>query len=128
MEIPASKKPAAESRPDERWPLGVSRPPLGVDDLPTPEEVFHVPRIGFSQIVRLVLGPSLIALGAALGSGEWLLGPLAFGKYGFMGLGWLVTISAILQVFYNMENARYTISTGDVPIVGFTRTPPVFKF
>jgi hypothetical protein len=113
--------------PGGTWQVGVSRPALPIDDLPTPEAVFNKPRIGRREIVTVVLGPSMIALGAALGSGEWLLGPLAFGKYGFMGLGWLITISAILQVFYNMENARYTISTGEVPIVGFTRTPPGYK-
>lgn len=107
-----------------QWPLGVSRPPLGVDDLPTPEEVFKVPRIGFSQIIRLVLGPSMIALGAALGSGEWLLGPLAFGRYGFVGIGWLITVSAVLQTFYNLEAGRFTLATGEVPAVAFARTPP----
>ena len=75
-----------------------------------------------------MLGPSMIALGAALGSGEWLLGPLAFGQYGFTGIGWLIAFSAILQVCYNLENARYTIATGEVPIVGFTRTPPGYRF
>jgi hypothetical protein len=79
------------------------------------------------EIVTVVLGPSMIALGASLGSGEWLLGPLAFGKFGFMGIGWLIVISGILQVLYNVENARYTIATGEVPIVGFSRTPPGFK-
>ncbi len=108
--------------------IGVSRPELPLDDLPTPEEVFNKPKIGAREIITVVLGPSMIALGAALGSGEWLLGPLAFGKYGFMGLGWLITISAILQVFYNVENARYTMATCEVPIVGFTRTPPGFRF
>ncbi len=110
------------------WRLGVSRPDLVVDDLPTPEEVFNKPAIGRRELITAVLGPSMIALGAALGSGEWLLGPLAFGKFGFLGLGWLITISAILQVFYNIENARYTMATGEVPIVGFTRTPPGFQF
>jgi hypothetical protein len=110
------------------WEIGVSRPALPVDDLPTPEAVFEKPKIGRREIITVVLGPSMIALGAALGSGEWLLGPLAFGKFGFIGLGWLITISAILQVFYNMENARYTMATGEVPIVGFTRTPPGYQF
>ena len=108
--------------------IGVSRPRLPLVDLPTPEEVFDKPKIGTREIITVVLGPSVIALGAALGSGEWLLGPLAFGRYGFTGLGWLLLISAILQVSYNMENARYTMATGEVPIVGFTRTPPGYKF
>ena len=69
--------------------IGVSRPRLPLVDLPTPEEVFDKPKIGTREIITVVLGPSVIALGAALGSGEWLLGPLAFGRYGFTGLGWL---------------------------------------
>ena len=104
--------------------IGVSRPPLPLADIPTPEEVFGVSRFGPLNVIRFVLGPSMIALGVAIGSGEWLLGPLGFAKFGFIGLGFVVTMSAILQTFYNIENARYTIATGEVPIVGFARTPP----
>lgn len=108
--------------------IGVSRPPLPLTDLPTPEEVFNKPKIGKKELITCVLGPSMIALGVSIGSGEWLLGPLAFGKYGFIGLGWLITVSAILQTFYNVENARFTLATGEVPVVGFARTPPGLKF
>ena len=108
--------------------IGVSRPALPLDDLPTPEEVFKVQKIGGKELIMYVLGPSMIALGVSLGSGEWLLGPLAFSKYGFLGLGWLITISAVLQVFYNVEAARYTLATGEVPIVGFSRALPGYKF
>src|SRR5687767_12239194 len=104
--------------------IGVSRPPLPLADLPTPEEVFGVSRFNAWTVIRYVLGPSMIALGVAIGSGEWLLGPLGFAKFGFMGLGFAVTLSALLQTFYNIENARYTIATGEVPIVGFARMPP----
>ncbi|MEW5719201.1 MAG: Nramp family divalent metal transporter, partial [Chloroflexota bacterium] len=114
--------------PEEKLQIGVSRPALAVDDLPTPEEVFKLPKIGAKEMITAVLGPSMIALGVSIGSGEWLLGPLGFGKFGFMGLGFLVTISAILQTFYNVENARYTLATGEVPVVGFTRTPPGLAF
>lgn len=107
--------------------IGVSRPELPLDDLPTPEEVFKVTDFNWLNMIKFVLGPSMIALGVSIGSGEWLLGPLGFGKFGFMGLGFLVTISAILQTFYNVENARYTMATGEVPVVGFTRTPPGMK-
>ncbi|MGC8779245.1 MAG: Nramp family divalent metal transporter [Anaerolineae bacterium] len=112
----------------ESLQIGVSRPALPLADLPTPEEVFEKPKIGPKELITAVLGPSMIALGVSLGSGEWLLGPLAFGKFGFVGLGWLITISAILQTFYNVENARYTLATGEVPVVGFARTPPGFRF
>jgi hypothetical protein len=108
--------------------IGVSRPALPLTDLPTPEEVFNKPKVGGKELITCVLGPSMIALGVSIGSGEWLLGPLGFGKYGFIGLGFLVTISAILQTCYNVENARYTLATGEVPIVGFNRTPPGLQF
>ena len=108
--------------------IGVSRPALPLADLPTPEEVFGVARFDAWTVVKHVLGPSMIALGAAIGSGEWLLGPLGFGRFGFMGLGFVVTVSAVLQTFYNVENARYTMATGEVPIVGFARMPPGMKF
>lgn len=112
----------------ESLQIGVSRPPLPLDDIPTPEEVFKLPKIGTRELITAVLGPSMIALGVSIGSGEWLLGPLGFGKFGFMGLGFLVTISAILQTFYNVEVARYTLATGEVPVVGFARTPPGLMF
>jgi hypothetical protein len=108
--------------------IGVSRPELPLGDIPTPEEVFNKPKVGGKELFTCVLGPSMIALGVSIGSGEWLLGPLGFGKYGFMGLGFLVMISAVLQTFYNVENARYTLATGEVPIVGFNRFPPGLAF
>ena len=74
--------------------------------------------------MKFVLGPSLIALGISIGSGEWLLGPLNVGTLGFVGVGWIITISALLQVFYNIEFSRYVLATGEVPIVGFGRVPP----
>ncbi|HEY3240089.1 MAG TPA: Nramp family divalent metal transporter [Acidimicrobiia bacterium] len=110
------------------YQLGVSRPPLDVTDLPTPEEVFGVPHIGLKEALRFAVGPSFIALGAAIGSGEWLLGPLAVGNKGFIGVGWIITVSAVLQVIYNIECSRYVIATGEVPIVGFARTPPGSRF
>ena len=122
-EADSSVKPDAEV-----YPLGKSRPPLAVDDLPEPEEVFKVSRLGPLQIIQFVIGPSLIALGISIGSGEWLLGPQAIGSFGFIGIGWVITVSAILQTFYNVEVSRYVVATGEVPIVGWGRVPPGWKF
>jgi hypothetical protein len=108
----------------QAYPLGVSRPDLAVADLPTPEEVFKVPRIGPVQLFKYAVGPSLIALGISIGSGEWLLGPLSVGQYGFVGVGWIILVSALLQTFYNVECARYVMATGEVPVVGWGRVPP----
>lgn len=108
-------------------PLGVSRPDLEVTDLPTPEEVFKVSRIGPAQLFKYAVGPSLIALGISIGSGEWLLGPLSVGQYGFVGVGWVILVSAILQTFYNVECSRYIMATGETPVVGWGRVPPGWR-
>jgi hypothetical protein len=106
------------------YPLGVSRPDLAVADLPTPEEVFNVRKIGARELVMYAIGPSLIALGVSIGSGEWLLGPQAVGQFGFVGIGWVITVSAVLQTFYNVECARYIVATGETDTVGWGRVPP----
>ena len=106
------------------YQLGTSRPALELDDLPEPEEVFKVRRLGPRELVMYALGPSLIALGISIGSGEWLLGPQAVGQYGFIGVGWVILISALLQTFYNVECSRYVMATGEAPVVGWGRVPP----
>ena len=103
--------------------IGRRRPPLELADLPTPEEVFKVRHIGLEELILLVLGPGLIALGISIGSGAWLSGPLNLSLYGFKGLFWVVLASTVLQVFYNVELARFTIATGEPPILAFGRAP-----
>lgn len=110
------------------YPLGVSRPPLDISDLPEPEEVFGVRHIGFKETIKYAVGPSLIALGVSIGSGEWLLGPLVIGAGGFKGLGIVVLVSILFQTFYNREIARFVTATGEVPVVGFGRVPPGAAF
>jgi hypothetical protein len=116
----------AENAEARTYPLGTSRPALSIDDLPEPEEVFGVRRLGWQQIIKFAVGPSLIALGISIGSGEWLLGPQAVGQFGFVGIGWVITVSALLQTFYNVEISRYVMATGEAPVVGWGRVPPGF--
>lgn len=110
--------------PSETFQIGTSRPPLLIGDLPTPEQVFGVRRIGLEELILLVLGPGIVGAGTAIASGEWLLGPLAVGQAGFHGVGWVILVSAILQTFYNVELARFTLATGESPIIAFGRVPP----
>jgi hypothetical protein len=112
--------------PAPEYPLGTGRPPLAVGDLPEPEEAFGVPRIGRKALITLVIGPSLIALGLSVGSGEWILAPLAIGTEGWVGIGFVALISIVLQAFYNVEIGRYVLATGEVPSLGFGRIPPGF--
>src|SRR5256885_690074 len=111
----------------ETMQIGKSRPPLPLTDLPEPEEVFKIKgRIGPKQLFLYVLGPSMIALGVSIGSGEWLVGPRTVGgsSTGFIGIGGIVLVSALLQVFFNVEVGGFTLSTGEAPVVAFGRVAP----
>lgn len=62
-------------------------------------------------------------VGANIGGGEWLFGPLVTAQYGGRIL-WLANLSIILQVFYNLSVMRYTLYCGEPVFVGFFRTAP----
>ena len=91
-------------------------PPWGRAPLPAPPA--FTPR----NVVRTI-GPGVIALGVAIGSGEWLLGPSVIVQYG-VALLWITTSAVLLQVLLNLEMARYTLYTGEPIITGFMRTWP----
>jgi len=55
------------------------------------------------------IGPGVIALGVSIGSGEFLLGPAAFVKYG-LALLWVVGVAALLQTLLNVELALVALS------------------
>jgi hypothetical protein len=95
-------------------------PPWGVAELPAP------PTFTFRNVLRTI-GPGIIGLGIAIGSGEWLLGPSVVARYG-PALLWVTTVSVLLQVFINIEMARYTMYTGEPIMVGFMRTWPGPRF
>ena len=73
------------------------------------------------------VGPGVIILGASIGSGEFLLGPAVFVRYG-LTLLWVVGIAAVLQTLFNMELMRYTMATGEPVFTGFMRTRPSKTF
>jgi hypothetical protein len=85
-------------------------------DLPNPP----IPK-GFGWLG--VVGPGVIVLGAAIGGGEFLLGPAVFVRYGF-SLLWITVVAVFLQTVFNTELMRYTLATGEPVFTGFMRTPP----
>jgi hypothetical protein len=91
-------------------------PPWDVRDLPAP------PVFTARNALRTV-GPGVIGLGIALGSGEWLIGPAVILKHG-PALLWITTAAVLLQVVLNQEMGRYTLYTGEPIITGFMRTRP----
>jgi uncharacterized protein YhhL (DUF1145 family) len=73
--------------------------------------------------VLRTIGPGVIALGVAIGGGEWLLGPSVIVTYG-VALLWITTAAVLLQTVLNLEMARYTLYTGEPIVTGFMRTWP----
>src|SRR5215470_7771846 len=71
----------------------------------------------------LLIGPGLVAAGAAIGGGEWLAGPLTTARYGGAIL-WLATMSILVQVVYNLEICRYTLYCGEPIFTGKFRVLP----
>ncbi len=70
-----------------------------------------------------VVGPGVIVLGLSIGSGEFLLGPAVFVRYG-LSLLWITIVAILLQAVFNLEVMRYTIATGEPVFTGFMRTRP----
>ena len=70
-----------------------------------------------------MLGPGLLMGGAAIGGGEWLIGPLVTAKYGG-AMMWLATLSILGQLLYNIEISRYTLYSGEPIFNGKFRTLP----
>ncbi len=68
-----------------------------------------------------MIGPGLLTAGAAIGGGEWLMGPVNTGRYGG-GILWVTTVSILAQVLYNIEISRYTLYTGEPIMSGKFRT------
>ena len=91
-------------------------PPWGTLPLPAP------PAFTPGNVARTV-GPGIIGLGVAIGSGEWLLGPSVIVSYG-PALLWITTVAVVLQVLLNLEMARYTLYTGEPIMTGYMRTWP----
>jgi hypothetical protein len=70
-----------------------------------------------------VCGPGVIVLGVAIGSGEFLLGPATFVKYG-LSLLWVTLVAVFFQTVFNTELMRYTVATGEPVVTGFMRLAP----
>jgi hypothetical protein len=95
-------------------------PPWGYGEMPAP------PRARGRELFA-ILGPGVIVLGAAIGSGEWLIGPVVTVRYG-LTLLWATTVAVFLQTVFNGELMRYTLYTGEPAFTGFMRTRPHSSF
>ncbi|MBM3263566.1 MAG: Nramp family divalent metal transporter [candidate division Zixibacteria bacterium] len=66
------------------------------------------------------MGPGIVWAGLAQGSGELIWWPYLTAKYGEVFLGLLIPAS-LMQYWVNVEIARYTITTGETAMTGFSR-------
>ena len=88
------------------------------DDLQV-REVPPVPRLWAA------LGPGIVWLALAQGSGELFYWPYFAAKYGALYLCLLIPAS-VLQTPVNLEIGRYTMLTGESVFLGFRRLHPLF--
>ena len=70
--------------------------------------------------LKRVIGPSVLLLAGAIGSGEYVLWPYITSQVG-LTLVWLTLLGVLTQYFLNMEIERYTLATGETAVTGFTR-------
>ncbi len=74
-----------------------------------------------------VVGPGVIILATAMGSGEILFWPSIASQYGFQFV-WLVFAALLFQYVLNTEFTRYTLATGEPVVTGFGRLSPAFHW
>ncbi len=131
-EHPEDDAPAQEEGGDEK---------AAADDAPSESGSFEAPHPGSKAMPRWnsgplidapkftwkkwarMLGPGLILGGAAIGGGEWLVGPKVTAQYGG-ALLWLGTFSILAQVLYNIEISRYALYSGEPIFTGKFRMYP----
>jgi len=85
----------------------------------------HVTAVEYADLpepvsLKKVLGPSVLLLAGAIGSGEFVLWPYITSQVG-LTLVWLTLLGVLTQYFLNMEIERYTLATGETAVTGFTR-------
>src|SRR5688500_11171221 len=107
---PGDEAPELQSGTMPAWTLG---------DLPDPPQV--------KRGVLGLLGPGLMMAGAAIGGGEWLVGPAATAQYGGV-IMWLALASILTQLAYNVEVSRYALYCGESIFVGYMRLLPGPRF
>src|SRR3954470_1467796 len=116
---PAVEAPA-EVVDDEAGELaGGTMPPWTQGELPEPPTI--------KRGVLSTLGPGLMMAGAAIGGGEWLMGPAVTAQYGGV-IMWLALASILTQLAYNVEVSRYALYCGESIFVGYMRLLPGPRF
>lgn len=89
--------------------MGQQLEPLKVADLPERTLPFWK-----------MTGPGAILVGLSIGAGELILWPWIMARFG-AGMAWAAALSIFVQLWLNLEIARWAISTGESPFTGYAR-------
>ena len=65
-------------------------------------------------------GPGAILVGLSIGAGELIIWPWIMARFG-AGMAWAAGLSIFVQLWINLEIARWAISTGESPFTGYAR-------
>lgn len=109
---------------EQQSPSGQQAPYPGSKEMPqwNTGELIDAPKFDRKKWFAM-LGPGLLMGGAAIGGGEWLMGPTVTARYGG-ALMWLGALSILGQMIYNIEISRYALYTGEPIFTGKFRTLP----
>jgi hypothetical protein len=110
----SENEPEVVEKPPKHVAAG-ELPAWEVDELPEPPSM--------QWGIKDVIGPGFMMVGAAIGGGEWLMGPKVATDYGG-SIMWLALMSIGLQLIYNVEVIRYANYCGESMFVGFFRLFP----
>ena len=85
-----------------------------------------IPEMGTADLPERTLsfwqmtGPGAVLVGLSIGAGEIVVWPWITAKFGAVML-WAAALGVFLQVWVNLEIARWAIATGEAPYTGFGR-------
>jgi hypothetical protein len=65
-------------------------------------------------------GPGAVLVGLSIGAGEIIIWPMTVAKYG-AGMAWAAVLGVFLQIWINLEVARWTVATGETVYTGYSR-------
>lgn len=94
--------------------MNAAIPPLEQADLPERTKAFWK-----------MTGPGAVLVGLSIGAGEIVIWPRIAAEYG-ASMVWAAVVGVFLQLWVNLEVARWTLATGESSYTGFARLSRAF--
>jgi Mn2+/Fe2+ NRAMP family transporter len=74
-----------------------------------------------------LVGPGAVLVGLSIGAGELIIWPRVTAEYG-AAVAWAALLGIFIQLWLNLEIARYTLATGESIYTAFIRLSPAFAW